>query len=239
MSALALYFEEAGLSTVCIALVREHAEKVAPPRALWVPFSLGRPFGPPHDSALQRQVILSAFELLAAEQGPVLEDFPDVGSVEATQPDAAWVCPVSFPPAAPKPGDRLSPVLDEIRALSPWYDRAVEQRGRTTVGISGHSVDDAARVLVERLQTQVAVDADAVDAVVDEIRWSADDMKAFYYEAVSAQTGYGTQSELEQWFWTTTRAGQLLRDVGQACLAAEQAALRDVGNFMLVPGEYQ
>ena len=45
MSGLAKYFEEEGLATTLIALVRGQAEAVAPPRALWVSFPLGRPFG--------------------------------------------------------------------------------------------------------------------------------------------------------------------------------------------------
>jgi hypothetical protein len=41
---------------VQISLVREHTEKINPPRALWVPFELGRPVGPPDEPAFQRRV---------------------------------------------------------------------------------------------------------------------------------------------------------------------------------------
>ena len=51
MSALGHTIEEEGIATVAIALVRPQAERTRPPRALWVPFELGRPFGPPSDPA--------------------------------------------------------------------------------------------------------------------------------------------------------------------------------------------
>ena len=67
MSALGHYIEEEGIATVAIALVRPQAERTRPPRALWVPFELGRPFGPPNDPAFQKQVILAALRLLEVQ----------------------------------------------------------------------------------------------------------------------------------------------------------------------------
>ena len=64
MSALGHYLEEEGIATVAIALIRPQAENTKPPRALWVPFELGRPFCPPGDPAFQRRVILAALRLL-------------------------------------------------------------------------------------------------------------------------------------------------------------------------------
>lgn len=60
MSALGHYLEEEGIATVVIALIRPQAENTRPPRALWVPFELGRPIGPPGDAAFQKRVILAA-----------------------------------------------------------------------------------------------------------------------------------------------------------------------------------
>ena len=47
MSALGHYIEEEGIATVAISLIRPQTENTKPPRALWVPFELGRSFGPP------------------------------------------------------------------------------------------------------------------------------------------------------------------------------------------------
>ncbi|HVH82241.1 MAG TPA: selenoprotein B, partial [Stellaceae bacterium] len=60
MSALGHYLEEEGIATVAIALIRPQAENTRPPRALWVPFELGRPIGPPSDPAFQKRVIMTA-----------------------------------------------------------------------------------------------------------------------------------------------------------------------------------
>lgn len=70
MGALAHYFEEEGLSTTQISLVREHTEAIRPPRALWVPFELGRPLGQPNDSEFQMRVLRACLGLLDADSGP-------------------------------------------------------------------------------------------------------------------------------------------------------------------------
>ena len=64
MSALGHYLEEEGIATVAIALIRPQAVNTKPPRALWVPFELGRPFGPPSDAAFQKRVLLAALHML-------------------------------------------------------------------------------------------------------------------------------------------------------------------------------
>ena len=71
MSALGHYLEEEGIATVAIALIRPQAENTKPPRALWVPFELGRPFGPPNDPAFQKRVLLAALGMLVEDGGPV------------------------------------------------------------------------------------------------------------------------------------------------------------------------
>ena len=76
MSALGHYLEEDGIPTVAISLIRAQTENTKPPRALWVPFELGRPFGPPSDAAFQKRVILTALRLLERERGPVVIEDP-------------------------------------------------------------------------------------------------------------------------------------------------------------------
>lgn len=58
-------------------MVREHTEKVKPPRAVFVPFPFGNALGRPNDAALQHRVLRAALDLLAEPAGPVLRDFPD------------------------------------------------------------------------------------------------------------------------------------------------------------------
>ena len=72
------------MATTQISLVREHTAAMGPPRALWVPFILGRPFGVPGDAAFQQRVLRSVLNLLEAPAGPVLADY----SEEAPAPRA-------------------------------------------------------------------------------------------------------------------------------------------------------
>jgi len=77
VSLMAAELERSGISTVCLQLLREVAEKVRPPRALFMPFPHGYPLGRPHDVALQVKVIASALRLLEEDDSPpLLRDFP-------------------------------------------------------------------------------------------------------------------------------------------------------------------
>jgi hypothetical protein len=74
---VAAELERRGISTVAIQLLREVAERVRPPRALFVPFPHGYPLGLPGDAAGQRRVIESALGLVGTPSlvPPVLVDF--------------------------------------------------------------------------------------------------------------------------------------------------------------------
>ena len=65
MGALANFIERAGVATASISLIREQSEAVRPPRALWVPFALGRPLGSADDPEFQKQVMRAALGMLA------------------------------------------------------------------------------------------------------------------------------------------------------------------------------
>ena len=76
MGLIAGVLEQHGIATVCVALVRSVAERVAPPRALSVPFRFGAPLGEANDDAGQLAVVRAALRLLG-EKGPppVLDDY--------------------------------------------------------------------------------------------------------------------------------------------------------------------
>src|SRR3954470_24111436 len=98
VGALGHYLEQEGIATTQISLAREHTAALAPPRALWVPFMLGRPFGVPHDADFQRNVLLAALKLLERDRGPVLEEYPfDAPHSDLGPEPEGLVCPVSFP----------------------------------------------------------------------------------------------------------------------------------------------
>ncbi|HXA19148.1 MAG TPA: hypothetical protein VN380_19305 [Thermoanaerobaculia bacterium] len=76
VSLIAAEIERRGITTVCIALLREVAQKVRPPRALFVPFRHGYPLDRPHDTERQRAVIEAALALTERDDTapPVLVD---------------------------------------------------------------------------------------------------------------------------------------------------------------------
>jgi len=76
VSLIAAELERRGITTVCIVLLREIAEKVRPPRALFVPFRHGYPLDQPHDPEPQRAVIEGALAVIEGDHGeaPVLVD---------------------------------------------------------------------------------------------------------------------------------------------------------------------
>jgi hypothetical protein len=77
VSLVAAELERQGISTVTLALLREAAETVRPPRALFVPFPHGFPLGRPHDPPRQHAVIEAALRLLEQPdpRPPVLVDY--------------------------------------------------------------------------------------------------------------------------------------------------------------------
>jgi hypothetical protein len=89
------YIEREGVPTTQISLVREHTERINPPRALWVPFDLGRPLGAPDEAEFQNKVLLSALGLLEASDRPIIMDFPEDAPVSESGFSPA-ACPVNF-----------------------------------------------------------------------------------------------------------------------------------------------
>lgn len=233
MSGLAHYFEDEGIPTVVVALLREQAEKVRPPRALWVPFPLGRPFGAPDDADQQRRVLKQALSLLEASSGPVLIDL-DEAEAESAE-DTAWVCTVRFPSPGKERAGIARRVADEVTMLRPWYDLGVERRGRTTLGLARAPVEEAAAWLAAFAEGSAPPAPAPEESMADNLRWSAEDLKTFYFEAATAQPGPASEGRLESWFWEESAAGDLLRALRARCLADDNESVHEVGEFMLAP----
>ncbi len=214
--------------------MREHTEIIRPPRALWVTFELGRPFGTPDDAALQRRVVSAALALLEAPAGPVLADYPET----IAAPDlTGWACPIRFGAPEGSNDDGVAGALArEITALAAWYDRAVTRAGRTTVGVSGMSMAEAARFLAGHLEAGAPPSPPAGTSRADAIKRACEDLKAYYVEAVREQPG-GAASPHQQaeWLWGETALGRLLLDLYPILVASDDPAVQWVGIRLLVP----
>jgi len=143
VSGLGHVLEAAGIATVTIGLVPQHVKTIRPPRALVVPFELGRPLGAPNNVDLQRAVLTAALALLDEEgPGPILKTLDvDMSSTTRDTHGAVWACPVSFP--APSSGNpNVDRVLEETRLLMPWFDRGHDRRKHSAADVSGLGVED-------------------------------------------------------------------------------------------------
>jgi hypothetical protein len=68
--------EAAGIVTASLTLMPALTRRLAPPRALAVPFELGAPLGAAGDVALQHQVLRALLALLPRRDVPVLASWP-------------------------------------------------------------------------------------------------------------------------------------------------------------------
>lgn len=225
MSVLARILEEHRIATTAIAMVREHAARVKPPRALFVPFYFGFALGKPDDPTYQHRVIKAALDLLQYAAGPVLSDFPE--------PDDPTLMPqASEVTAAPFQVSRNT--ADEVTALRAFYERWVGSHGgRTAVGLSGIH-QRRFRGMVRFLEAVArGEDADLPErppAVSNPqfIRYCADDLKAFYYEARMAQQPTADADALHRWFWGSTAGGKLIADIAGRLNATDDPTLKAI-----------
>jgi hypothetical protein len=180
VSALAHYLEEEGLATVAISLIRPQTENTKPPRALWVPFELGRPFGPPGKAAFQRRVILAALGMLDRDNGPVIiENFPD--DDPRWQPDPGWrPPPIPAPPAAGSAEALATQLEAEIPQLRDAHQRWVAQYGRTAVGLCGLSISEFGRYVADWLCGKAPPSPHEAFSGPLMLRFAVDDVKAYY-----------------------------------------------------------
>lgn len=202
MSVLAHVFEAAGIATLTLASMRPVVEKMAPPRALYCEFPLGRPLGHPGDAEFQLDVLARAFALLDATEGPVLADHPVV--IEADETAVSCQIPPAYDPD-------VHPAVAEARGLRKAWDRTFADRGVTSVGRS--------------------VDADGVPDALDLFRQIADgapwksvelpgknttalchDIRTYYEEAALALVDGPSPAgrALEAWYFEQTEAGRLI-----------------------------
>ncbi|NDG94095.1 MAG: hypothetical protein EBY55_13280, partial [Gammaproteobacteria bacterium] len=189
--------------TTGISLVRENTASMQPPRALWVPFPLGRPLGKAGDANFQHQVIQHGLELLSRGEGPVLEDFPlDVPRIDH---DVVQACSVSFPPKQANKGGWEARLLGEFNLLEPWYQLSLRRRkGRTLVGIAPEPPEENLKQLAAHL------DAANFPQTIDWLKPATDDLKALYIEAMTAQPGQYDDAEITRQFWQETEFGAAL-----------------------------
>ena len=209
-----------------------------PPRALWVPFELGRPVGPHGNPAFQTRVVRAALELLERGEGPVLEDFPE-DEPPATAADVPLACPVSFAGSASELDleDQLPEAFRaEVAGLRDWYDDAVRQRQRTTANSVGLAPDAVAEFLAAFARGEDPASPLPEVSPGMALKMATEDLKAYYNESMTARPGGNTDPvSLENWFWGETVAARMLNEVRKQCLRRDERLYAFLGTNWLVP----
>lgn len=216
--AIAHYLESEGLLTTGIALVRENAEALQPPRLLWVTFPFGYPLGKPNDPLFQRRVIEAALDLLKRSSGPVLEDYDvelpeiDLESVEA--------CPVNFTQLVQDATTWRARLANERLMLQPWYEMSLRRRGRTLVGLSREGIDDILDMIGSWLD-----DRSQPFPKTKVFKFGIEDAKAWYSEALSAQPGEYGPGQIESVLYHETSLGAALKEYFKHFAADEKTLI--------------
>jgi hypothetical protein len=177
-------------------------------------------------------------KLLEATSGPVLEDFAEEAPV-SEMAETLWACPVNFTQKAEGLNDHQAlraAFKQEVVELRPWYDQALKQRGRTTFGVSGLDMDRIVDFIAAFLDGPPANPNNTLSLPMA-LNFAVDDLKAYYYEAVSAQPAKALPDSavLENWFWQETAASKILFQINEMCLKSDDKMMQLVGKLLLIP----
>ncbi len=221
MCTLAHSLENAGIATVVISLIRMHSDIIRPPRALFVPFELGRPLGDPRDTDGQKAVLRAALGLL---------ENPGPGPVFGAFEGRDRTTPTTVQPL-PRADLDFQAEISDILSL---YHRAFVSKGRTTFGNSGLTPKDCCAQFTE-LARQNGKFTGRYSG--KHLRFLIDDLKTIYFEAACYQQPPLASASLHNWFWQGTRAGAVLTEMRADFLKSDNKSLKLVANF-IVPGEW-
>lgn len=236
---LAVYLEKQGIATVVIGGIRLHLEKVSPPRALWVPFELGRPLGgwiaenvktatDDVNGGFQLKVLRRALSLLDSEDtAHVIADFdqedPSVGI------DPEWQAPSMT---------ACKTIRDEVHYLYPDWQEWQEKSKATKTGLSGMEIADAVDYVERFGSADPAANPGEDMSDTLRFRFGVDDIKTFYMEA-AMNRGFPDSKQLGQWLWNDCKIGKLLNQQRLSNSDNENDRLKLVYEKFLVPGAWQ
>ena len=238
---MAHYLERGGIPKTQISLLRKHTEGIRPPRALFVPFELGRPFGPPNKPELQQRVLLDVLCLLEQNDGPILEDFTSFGSeYDHIKKDIeGWSCPVKLE----VPHNDLNDIQkltfnlkQEIKLLRPWYKESIAAvGGRRLDGLTSNSPEEIVDLLVSFIKNPKIESFLTGQTIGRALKLSSDDLKHFYFQSAMARPKSISDGELGNWFYGETLGGKLLIKIRSICLNHESKTLQLIGRTNFVP----
>ncbi|MEA1924170.1 MAG: hypothetical protein U9N63_16150 [Pseudomonadota bacterium] len=202
---------------------------------------MGRPFGSPNQPEFQTSVLKHVLKLLEAPKGPILEDFPKDAPDMKDQPAPVTqlVCPISFDAGKEHLSETerlLESFAEEFSQMKTWYEKYLTKNGRTTVGISGLSPEEARDLMTTFIRNEKSIEISPELSIADTLRMAIEDIKALYFEAVSAQPGQPTDSRsLAEWFWGKTAAAQVINEIRKISLQKDTKEMKLLGKLLLIP----
>ena len=241
---LSHFLQRHGIATTSISLIREQSEAVQPPRALWVPFPLGRPLGVADNPEFQTDVLRSALGLLESAAEPTIVDYlrdaPDADG------DAVWACAVELP--TPQVSELESSLRAEIDLLMPRYLEARQRRGRSTFGMSGAALDQMEQLISFIIAVAEGSSFNEIPPAAQGpnwihpmpmlIRFVVEDLRAFYQEAVTSDDGSDppTQHAMHTWIFESTALGRTIKQIAQLISDHEDPRLLFVRGLLIPEG---
>jgi hypothetical protein len=197
------------MSTVAISLVREHTVAVKPPRAVWVPFPFGLPFGHPGNAAEQQSVLDLAFSALEFPSGPVLLDYTADGP---TEPGA----PLQASDVAVEASAHGLDLANEVTLMRRYWEQRFAATGRTGVGLTKvppTRFRGVVRFLKAFYDDQTA---DSPDRTADVdllafVRVCVEDLRVLYAEARMQTHPDESSVDRQRWLLGSTALGVFLR----------------------------
>lgn len=234
------FIELAGIATSGISLIREHSVGFRPPRALWVPFPLGRPFGAPNNPAFQSEVLESLLSLFDADAGPsILSEF----SKETPEPDASNTSGLFGPTDWSRPTEGSADVTGDAKAevtlLTPHHASWISKPGnRSITGASGLNpaeiTDFLGGLLSGARPTQPPNTAGSSPAAT--IRLAGADLRHWCIEAAMDWPSQNLSIDaIDDWFWGETACAVLLLKLQAVLAQSDQADIAKVATAALIP----
>ncbi len=206
-------------------MIREHTEKLNPPRAVYVPFPLGLPVGHPGNVDEQRAVVDLAFSTLDAPSAPVLLAYEDAAAaVEGGSPLQASEIALTSAAAT-------IDFATEVQLMRGYWEQHVAATGRTGVGLAGLP-PQRFRAMVRFLEASIADQAADMDGrpadvpVPVFIRRCVDDLRVLYAEARLQTHPHESREDRQRWMLGDTALGAMLRKLFAVMDASEDPAVK-------------
>ena len=124
---------------------------------------------------------------------------------------------------------------EEFMQMNLWHNYVLSKNRRTSAGVSGLLPEAAAEFLVDFVRSEI-VDINIGNfSLADGLRLAAEDLKAFYFVAVSARPELTDGLSLAEWFWGHTAAARVINEVRIISLKGESEEMQLLGKLHLVP----